>query len=180
MNHPENPTWTQLRHFWLGLSPADEAGREEQQKAHRAILDRLVQDGVLEEAVAGQLQIAFAEASFHVWRASTSTTCYRYDTATALEIRSREDLLKQVKLLDEYARSGNLAEEIVAEARAAIENDLAFMGEIAQLSLLSESTRRMARAMLVRSAVDEMLDISPEAEQAAGVLVDLLLMNQGE
>ncbi len=169
-----DPTWNQLRVCWLDLSPADEAGREKQQKAHRAVLDRLVRNGAMEEAVAGQLQRAFEEVCFHVWRSSSSMTCYRHDTATALQIRSREDLLKQIRLLDEYARSGILSDSTVAAARAAIEKDIAFMGELAQLSFLPEGTYHVARSMLVRSFADEMMDISSEAAQAAQILVQLL------
>ncbi len=47
--------------------------------------------------------------------------------------------------------------------------------ELAQLSFLPEGAYHVARSMLVRSFVDEMIDVSPEAAQVAHVLVQLFI-----
>lgn len=53
-----------------------EALRSELTSDHRAALDDSVSSGELNPAAADQVQIAFQEATHHIWRSNAPITCY--------------------------------------------------------------------------------------------------------
>lgn len=125
--------WDTLRQCWLDLDSLggpqsqswgrDEARAERDKRgvAHRATLDALMQAGEIDVAVADQMQVAFEETAFHVWRSSVPATCYR--TMPTTKITTREHLVRQLDLLRQVA--GDIDPAVVEQARAAITRDLA-------------------------------------------------------
>ena len=93
--------------------------KDELAKEHQAVLDTLVAKGELKEPIAGQMQLAFEEAAYHVTR--SMATCY---LGLPIEHAPRQDLLKQADALRKIA--GDLDPATVATAQAAIAQDVAF------------------------------------------------------
>jgi hypothetical protein len=143
---------------------------------HRAALDDLVTAGELDAAVADQMQVAFTEASHHVWRSNAPITCYEPMMVDYTPASSGQ-LAQQADLLAEMAKSDNLDPATVAQAQAAIERDIAFLN-------LSDAETQALYDQLVATAggtynfppLDELdLEVTPEAAKAARLLVELLL-----
>lgn len=174
-----------LRSCWLRLDNLAETTKKNHEKGeqlkgelaagHRAALDDLVSDGELTAIVSDQVQAAFDEALYHVWRANAPITCYE-PMIVNYTPTSADQLVQQASLLTEMARGGDLDPETVRRAQAAIERDIAF------LSLTSQETEELYQA-LQEAAGDSFrfppfeelaLDIPVEAIEAARFLVDLL------
>ncbi len=175
-----------LRRCWLRLDALAQETRQSYERAektrdqliidHQAALRDLVTAGALTPVVSEPMQEAFVEASFHVWRANAPITCYKavlmnYTPASAGQ------LVKQVSLLTEMSRSGNLNPETIAQARAAIERDIAFLALSDQeVEALYERLKQAAGDSYHFPAFAELeLDIPPEVIAAARFLVELLL-----
>jgi len=165
-----------LRHCWLRLdwlaqqaretsSPENseqvEQARDELFAEHRAALDDLVAAGELDAAVADQMQVAFAEAAFHVWRSNAPISCY---AVMPIESVARDDLIQQAELLREAA--SDLDPAVVEEVQAAIARDIAF---------LEAAAGPGAGFELIEQFEAGEIEASPEAIEAARFLVDLLL-----
>jgi hypothetical protein len=165
-----------LRHCWLRLdwlaqqareisSPEkyeqSEQARDELFAEHRAALDDLVAAGELDAGVSDQMQVAFAEAAFHVWRSNAPITCYE---ALPVEYVARDDLIQQAELLREAA--SDLDPAVVEEVQAAIARDIAF---------LEAAAGPEAGLELIEQFESGEIEASPEAIEAARFLVDLLL-----
>jgi hypothetical protein len=143
---------------------------------HRAALDELIAAGELDAAVAGQMQSAFDAAAYHVWRSNAPITCYE---AMLLDYKpvSSSQLVQQAEMLAEMAESGNLDPNTVAQAQAAVEQDIAF------LSLSQAETQALYDALIEAGgdsydfpSLDELeLEVSAETVAAARFLVELLL-----
>jgi hypothetical protein len=88
---------------------------------HRSALDDLVALEVLSASVAGQVHVAFEEASFHAWRDNAPLTCYE---SLPIAYAPRGDLLQQANILSGF--EGSLNAETIELAREAIELDIAF------------------------------------------------------
>jgi hypothetical protein len=174
-----------LRSFWLRLPDLAETTEKdyeagEQLKAelaagHQAALDDLVSSGELTGIVADQVQAAFGEALYHVWRANAPITCYE-PAIVNYTPTSADQLVQQASLLAGMAKRGDLDPDTVQRARTAIERDIAF------LSLTSQETDELYQA-LQKAAGDSFhfpsfeelaLEIPVEAIEAARFLVDLL------
>jgi len=142
---------------------------------HRAVLNDLVTAGELDEAVADQMQVAFTEAAFHVWRSNAPITCYEavmVDYSPA----SSDQLAQQAGLLAEMAESGDLDSDVVAQAQAAIERDITFLKlSYEETQALYDELRETAGDTNDFPSFDELdLEISPETAEAARFLVELL------
>jgi hypothetical protein len=174
-----------LRSCWLRLDNLAETTKKdyetgEQLKAelaagHRAALDDLVSSGGLTAIVADQVQAAFDEALYHVWRANAPVTCYE-PMIVNYTPTSADQLVQQASLLAGMAKRGDLDPDTVQRARMAIERDIAF------LSLTSQETDELYQA-LQEAAGDSFrfpsfeelaLEIPVEAIEATHFLVDLL------
>jgi hypothetical protein len=164
-----------LRHCWLRLdwlaqktreTPPEnykkgEQARDELVAEHRAALDDLVATGELDAAVADQMQVAFSEAAFHAWRNNAPMTCY---IEMPIEAVARGDLIRQAELLPEMA--SDLDPAVVEEVQAAIARDIA---------LFEAAAGPEAGAKLIEQFEAGEIEASPEAVEAARILVDLLL-----
>jgi hypothetical protein len=171
----DNSPRGRLRNCWLRLdwlaqktreTPPEnyeqgEQARDELVAEHRAALDDLVAAGEVDAAVADQVQVAFDEAAFHAWRSNAPMTCYM---ALPVEYGGRDDLLQQAELLRK-AVSG-LDPAVVEEVQAAIARDIA---------LFEATAGPEAGARLIEQFETGEIKASPEAVEAARILVDLLL-----
>jgi hypothetical protein len=158
----KHPSWDQLRQCWLALSTWDissalnwswdetRARLDEQKTAHQAALDALVEAGEMDTAVAEQIQLAFVEAVFHIER--SMATCY---VAIPFEYHV---LLQQV--------ADDLDPGVLERAQAAIARDMAYLEAV--------KAGAAGHELAEQFKTDE-LEASPEAVEAAHILVDLLL-----
>jgi hypothetical protein len=150
-----------------------EDARDQLVTDHQSALDELVAAGDLDQAVAAQVQAAFSAAAYHVWRANAPITCYEpmmvdYTPITSAQLGQQAEILAQGKDLDPNT---------VARVQAAIARDIAFL-------VLPNTDRQALYSRLIQASqegqaipqFDQLdLEISPEAVQAAQVLVELLL-----
>jgi hypothetical protein len=183
---PDHSSKERLRACWSSLSDlATETQQDfehaEQIKAelitnHRAALDDLVASGDLSAIVADQVQIAFQEATYHVWRSHAPITCYE-PVLVDYTPTSSGQLTQQVALLEEISNSIQVDHNTIAQAQAALERDIAF------LSLTDEATQALYDDLIAAAGqtydfptFDELeLEIPPESVEAARFLVELLL-----
>jgi hypothetical protein len=175
-----------LRDCWLSLEKLAQETQKDFERAeqmkqdligdHRAGLDDLVASGELTSAAADQVQIAFQEASYHVWRLNAPITCYE-PVLVDYTPTSSQQLTQQVTLLKEIAERGDVDEKIIGQAQAALERDIAF------LSLTDEETQSLYDKLIAAAgenfnfpSFEELdLEITPNAMEAARFLVDVLL-----
>jgi hypothetical protein len=126
---------------------------------HEHALAALVESEEIDDAVADEIAIAFEEAIAHIQR--QQATCY---IALPPVFAPREDLVKQAELLEELSAEGDIASKTVAQAQAALERDIAWLAQF--------------HAGEEPGEVDG-IEITPEAAEAARILVELLLGYQG-
>jgi len=169
---------------WLAEKAQDWDQHEKAQEArdglvadHRAALDELVAAGELEAAVADQVQIAFSEAAYHVWRANCGMTCYEPMPGPDYTPFTSSQLALQADLLTEMAESGAADAETVAQAQAAIERDIAFLtlSDAETQALYEELVTAAGDGYDYPSFGDVELEVTPQAAEAARFLIDLLL-----
>lgn len=186
---PDHSSKERLQICWLSLGDlASETQRDfehaEQIKAelitdHRTALDDLVVSGDLSATAADQVQIAFQEATYHIWRSHAPITCYELILLDYTPTSSAQ-LTQQVALLEEIADSGNVDPNTIAQAQSALERDMAF------LSLTNEATQALYDDLIAAAGetydfptFDELeLEIPSESIEAARFLVELLLENR--
>ena len=174
-----------LRDTWLSLDKLAEqtqkdmdrgsATRDRLSADHQAALDELVAAGALAGPVAADLQAAFDEATYHVWRANAPITCYEPVIVDYTPARA-QDLVQQAELLAELAGGGDLPPDALAAAQAAIGRDVAW------LALADEEEQALYQRLIEASqtgtpvpSFDQLaLDIPPEAAEAARFMVKLL------
>ena len=178
-----------LRACWLGLegiaqrAQEDPDGAEKEKLAleaeHRAALDALVPLDELSAAVAEHVQVAFEAAAYHVWRANAPITCYE-PVLIDYTPTSSQQLTVQAEILAEMADDGAIEKDVVAQAQAAIERDIAF------LSLSQEEMQALYQEVLkgsidgsIPSFEEVEFEVTPEAVEAAQFLVGLLLLDNG-
>jgi hypothetical protein len=178
--------WDRLRQPWYSLdrlardAQDSERGEQTQKRLvaeHRAALDRLVQAGALDRAIADEMQTAFESAAYHVWRANAPITCYEFSPDANYQIEGSSDLVKQSELLAEMAEKSAIDEATVAQAKAAIERDIAFltMSAEAQHALIEATKKATGNTGTSPHLADLALNIPPESVEAAHILVELLL-----
>jgi hypothetical protein len=127
--------WETLRPFWRELQRyqemppfsgnISEADIEPSIAGHRRALEQLVAAGQIETAVAEQLQKVYAEALYHQWRSHAHLTCYRMTLLGGLQAASRGKLVKQIALLRQAARGGQIGAGTLTQAETAIARELA-------------------------------------------------------
>jgi hypothetical protein len=143
---------------------------------HQAALDDLVAAGELDAAVADHIHVAYVEAANHVWLSNAPITCYiaawpDYTPGSASE------LVWQADLLAEMAESGDIDPDTVAQAQAAIERDIALLNlSPAEAQAMYEELWEASGDVYNPFFFDELdLEVTPEAAEAACILVDLLI-----
>ena len=144
---------------------------------HQTALDELVATRELDTDVASQVQTAFSAAAYHVWRSNAPITCYE-PVMVDYQPTSSSQLAQQAELLAEMAESGDLDPDTVAQAQAAIEQDVAFLNlSGAETQALYDALMTAAGDSYTFPAFDELdLEITQEAAAATHFLVNLLLM----
>lgn len=161
------------------LEQSDSEGkwREQLPLEHRAALDALVAAGTLSQPVSDEVQAAFVAAAYHIWRSNAPITCYEPMMGPEYTPASSEQLARQVQALESLAAAGSLDPQTVAQARAAIERDMAFLNlSDAQRDELYEKLKAAAGDTYNYPTFDQVeLAITPEAVEAAEFLVELLL-----
>jgi hypothetical protein len=186
---PRRPAWEELRQCWLKLATLDDDIREAErglkarfpteeavnQKAriavHRAWLQHLVAEGELKEPVAEHMQTAFEEAVDYLVRSvrepkarGSGPVCYVPVPIGYIGRKNyRADLLQQTEVLRKM--SGDLDPGIVAQAQAAIAQDVAFF----ELFRTSPNDYGVYK----RDSEPDLLRVSPEALEAARLLAQL-------
>lgn len=178
-----------LRQCWLQLEKLAQTTQKDYEKGegirsellanHQAALNELTSTGELDAAVAEQVQAAFVEATYHVWRANAPITCYE-PMIVNYKPASADQLVKQANLLAEMAESGDLDAGTVAQAQVAIERDVAFLGlSGTEIDDLYEGLRQAAGDTYAFPTFDELdLTVSPEAAEATRFLVALLTQEE--
>ena len=162
---PLTPAWATLRACWLDLenpklqSFEDTDFSRELHQRHADALSALVTSGELDAAVANEIAAAFEEAIAHVQRQQAS--CY---IALPPEFTPRDDLMRQADLLEDLAAEGDIDPGTVAQAQEALERDIAWLAQF--------------HAGKVPEELEE-IEVTPEAAEAARILVTLLLGDQG-
>jgi len=179
----------QLRRCWLGFGwlkeqsqdwdngDNGEEARAELARAHQTALDELIAAGELDPEVADCVHQAYEAATYHVWRANCGMTCYLPAPGPDYTPTTSSQLVQQADLLAKLAEEGDLDPETIGESQAAVERDFAF------LCLSHEETQALYDALVEAAGdsynwptFDELeFDVSPEAEQAARFLVELIL-----
>jgi hypothetical protein len=162
---PLTPDWAALRACWLDLdnpelqSFEDTDFSRELRQRHITALAQLEARGELDAAVADEIAAAFEEAVAHVQRQQAS--CY---IVLPPEFTPRDDLTRQADLLEDLAAEGDIDPGTVAQAQEALERDIAWLAQF--------------HAGKVPEELEE-IEVTPEAAEAARILVGLLLGDQG-
>jgi hypothetical protein len=159
------PIWADLRECWVDLGNPELQSFEDTdfsrglRQRHDDALAALVADGELDAAVADEIAAAFEEAVTHIQRQQAS--CY---IALPPQFTPRENLVQQAQILDEMAEEGGLDAATVAQAQEALERDIAWLAQF--------------HAGEIPGEMDE-IEVTQEAAEAARILVELLLGDQG-
>lgn len=181
--------WERLRQPWLDLErlAKDAADYERGEKTrerlvadHRAALDALVQADQLEPAVADEMQLAFAGAAQHVWRAHAPITCYEPMLGPDYEVESSSDLAQQAEALADMAGQASIDPATLAQVQVAIERDIAFLSMPAgEQRALTDAVLQAAGDTYTYPRLSELdMDVPPESIEAARILVQVLLGRQ--
>jgi hypothetical protein len=183
----DDPYLTDLRDCWLDLpSLAKYSWKDTEQgeehrlhllKDHRTALNRLVRLGEITSPIAEQLQVAYREASFHIWRKNSGTTCYLPAMGPDYKPTSRDQLTTQAEILVDLSESGAFDYDTVARAQYAIERDIAFLnlsgGEVTRL--YDQILEAVGDTRPYPNFDDINLELPAESTDAARFLVELLL-----
>ncbi len=175
---PPASGWDGVRAPWRDLdrlakaaedSERGEKLRESLVADHRNALDGLVAAGEVTAPVAADIHVAFEEAAYHVWRSHAPISCYEPVAWPQYDIDAAANLARQAELLEQHA--AGLDEATAAEARKAIERDIAF------LSLdpaRQQEIQRTEADGAWRALADLELEAPAESTQAAEILVQVL------
>ena len=172
--------WDDLREAWGDLDrlakwaedhEKGEKKRDALAKDHRKALDALVAAGDLKPGVADDMQTAFDEAAYHVWRSSAPISCYEPVAWPQYDIDAAASLAKQAELLEKHAAAGTLDEATLAAVRTAVQQDMAFL---ALDPTRRQEIQRTEASGAWRSLAELDLEIPPDSAEAAAVLVQVL------
>lgn len=187
---PPTPTLTsrdRLRECWLRFndlamltSKEFEQGQELIQQLsleHRALLDEFVAGGELNTAEASLVQEAFEAALYHVWRSNAPITCYEPVIVDYAPV-SAGILVHQAEALDALAAQGTIDAPTLADARAALEHDLAFYA-LSDEQVDSLYARILAEWQSQGAATPSFeqvdLEVTPEARAATEFILSLFI-----
>lgn len=176
--------WDPVREAWGDLDRLSELAddyekgekkRDSLKRDHRKALDGLVGAGEIETAVADDMQMAFEEAAYHVWRSSAPISCYEPVAWPQYDIDAAASLAKQAELLEKHAAAGTLDEATLAAARAAVQQDMAFLS----LDPARQDEIQRAEAQGGWRSLGELeIEVPPESAEAAALLVQVLAGNR--
>ncbi len=178
---PPPPTgWAAVRASWRDL-PALQQAADDYEKGekvlaemtgrHESALDQLVKSGELRKPVAADMQVAFSEAAFHIWRSYAPISCYEPTPWPVYDQDAKHSLASQAEALARMAGTTEIDPATVDLARQAIERDIAF------LTLPSGDQMAMQRAQSQSwtAFADLELTVDEEAKEAAHILTEVLL-----
>ncbi|HSD82496.1 MAG TPA: hypothetical protein VLG46_01480 [Anaerolineae bacterium] len=125
--------WRALRASWLELKnpklqayeDTDFSRRLRQQ--HAEALATLTEAGLIDSAVAADIQVAFEQAIAHIQR--QQATCYRGAPIQFQVYESRQDVLTQAEALTEMAQRSDIDPATVERAHAALARDMAWLAQ---------------------------------------------------
>jgi len=143
---------------------------------HRLALDALESQGALTASVAALIQEAYEAAVYHVWRSNTLMTCYEPMMVDYAPV-SAQVLVEQSRVLSAFAAEQVIDAETLEKARLALEHDLAFYALTEQevAGLYDRLVTEWQQAGATLPTFDQLeLEITPDAEQAARFITDLL------
>ena len=182
-----DPLREDLRDCWLKTPLLAETTRSDMHQGedernrllmnHQKALNRLIGMGDINRPVAKQLQIAYEEASFHIWRRNSQMTCYLPSFGPNYTPTSSSQLATQAEILLELAESSGLDLDTVERARTSIERDIAFLN-------LPEGDIERLYSELMEAAGDTHkypdfdsleLEVPAESIEAATFLIEVLL-----
>jgi hypothetical protein len=133
----DDPLRDDLRNCWLKLLWLEERTRMNMEEGendraglledHRSALNRLVRRGDITSSIADQLLVAFGEATYHVWRFNSGMTCYIPMPGPDYKPTSSSQLATQAEILLDLAENRTIDLNTVAQAKACIERDIAFL-----------------------------------------------------
>ncbi len=180
---PQTP-WARLRAAWTDLDrlkvqsddwEAVEKLRDELVKRHESALKELVASGEVRQPVADDMQAAFAEAAYHVWRANAPISCYEPVPWPQYDIDAASNLAQQADTLEALAGTADIDPAVLEQARGAIRRDLEFLG------LPSDQQHALQRAneQTWVSLAELDIEADPDAAEAADLLVEVLLGRKG-
>jgi len=183
----DTPEWDEVRGLWgsfdslakqAGDSERGQAALERMTSQHQELLNQLTAMGELDASVADEMQVAFSEAAFHVWRSNAPITCYIPAPYPEYQIQGRGSLVEQAAVLEEMAARSQIDATTVTQAQAAIARDIAY------LMLSAEQKQALAQDVVEESGQDSRewptleeleLQVPPECAEAARILAALLL-----
>ena len=197
--------WNALRLCWLSLWQSQKPEDMNKQKDnYQAALKQLVAAHEISAEVSAQLWQAYEEAIYY-YSLPPVPTCYvptmpPIPTATPLNCYVptptpiptmtplpascyeapafngyRSDLVWRLAALEDMAAKGNIEAKTVTEMRTELERELSLFEAAAALQSLDVREHIQAEDQLMALIQDGKLEISPEAAQAADILVNLLL-----
>ncbi|MBN1770692.1 MAG: hypothetical protein JXB32_05485, partial [Deltaproteobacteria bacterium] len=141
---------------------------------HRDALDALVAAGELRAPVADLLHLAFQESVEHLVRTHSHLMCYDPTQLGLALMRSREQLVEQLILLDDFVRSGAVSADAVAAAREVAERQIAFFDDVEALQTLEGHARLEMEARLAGRFAAGGFEADADEKKAAGLLIGLL------
>ncbi len=143
---------------------------------HRTALDDLVTAGELPASVADLIQESYEAAVYHVWRSNAPITCYE-PSIVNYSPSSAGILVKQAEILGQIAGQGTISPETLANAKTALEHDMAFYdlsdADVQALyERLLQYSQEAGRPVPSFEALE--LELTPDSKEAAQFILNLL------
>jgi hypothetical protein len=161
-----NPAWDAIQECWYALdnlaqSPGDETAATALRQKHAEAVHHLVLWGQLDGNVADRMSLAYEAAVTAAISEAGLAMCYDMvpSFATSNQPLCEHTLLRQVEILEEMAVQGGVNRDTVAQAREAIERDMAWLAQLQADSV----------------SISGSVEIDPASAEAARILVELLL-----
>ena len=161
----DHPHWDALRRCWTELKSieVDPFGKATEvsdlRQRHADVMEALVAGGELEVAVADEVRVAFEQAVAHV--EGNMAFCY---LALPIEYAPRQDLMEQIAVLQEVASESDIDPATIAQVRATLGRDIAWLGQFQA----GESPGELGAT-----------EANSTSSEAARVLIQLLLGDKG-
>lgn len=178
---PPPPTgWDAVRAAWRDLPSLQKAAEDyeggekvlaELTERHHEALDERVKAGDLRKAVADDMQVAYSEAAFHVWRSYAPISCYEPTPWPVYDQDAKHSLASQAEALAKMAGATEIDPATVDLARQAIERDIAFL----TLPSGDQMAMQQAQSNSWTAFADLELAADEDAREAAKVLTEVLL-----
>jgi hypothetical protein len=178
---PPPPTgWDAVRASWRDLPSLQQAAEDyekgekvlaEMTGRHESALDELVKSGDLRKPVAADMQVAFSEAAFHVWRSYAPISCYEPTPWPVYDQDAKHSLASQAEALAKMAGASEIDAATVELARQAIERDIAFL----TLPSGDQMAMQQTQSQTWTAFTDLELVVDEETKEAAHILTEVLL-----